>query len=102
MSAFLERYEQARRRAALPDVQLRLAEARVRAVPIPWVAPMPGIVWVPFRRVHRRLIAEAAAERLHGLTPALESAGLESFAYELERMVRLLYGVADAPLAEAI
>jgi hypothetical protein len=75
------------------DLAERLEAARRRALPIPWAPPMPGIDWIPYRRVYRQLVAEAVASRLRGLTPALESANLPGCAFEIERVIRILEAV---------
>lgn len=94
----------ARRLDELPLDQ-RLALVRRLAVPIPWAPPMPEIEigGIPYRRVFRHLVAEAVASRMRGLTPALEQAGLEGCAFEIERVIRILEAVPlctadDAPL----
>lgn len=80
------------------DLLRRLDAARRRAVPVPWAPPMPDVDWLPFRKIHRRLIAEAVAQRLAGLTPALESVDLDGCAFEIERVIRILEAV---PLSTA-
>lgn len=71
------------------NVQERIAEARRRAIPIPWAPPMHDVDWLPFRRVHRPLVAEAAASRLRGLVPALRAAD-PRWAQECEHLIRVL------------
>lgn len=75
------------------DLLRRLEAARQRAVPIPWAPPMPDIDWLHFRKVHRRLVAEAVVSRLRGLTPALESVDLDGCAFEIGRVIRILEAV---------
>lgn len=81
-------------------IEDRCELARRKAIPIPWTPPMPAIDWLPYRRVYRRLVAEAVASRLRGVIPALD--GVEpAWAAEADHLVRVLEAAAIAPAEPA-
>jgi hypothetical protein len=76
------------------DVNERIEAARARAVPVPWMPPMPAIELGP-DLVHQHLVAESVGRQLRMCQRVLDGARLRSLAWEVQRTATLVEAAAE-------